>query len=629
MNHFIIGTAGHIDHGKTALIKALTNIDCDTHPQEKRRGITINPGFAYLKKTDEDILAFVDVPGHQKFIHNMIAGAIGVDFIMLVISADDGVMPQTIEHLKICSLLGIKSGITVINKCDSVAPDFLEVSKEEVSLFLKGTFLEKKPVFCVSALKGTGIESLRNYLLEGDYEVNLRTHRDFFNMHVDRVFNVSGFGFIATGTVAGGHLKVDDTVVVLPKNKRVKVRNIQRHGASVPSCVQGCRVALDLAPIKREEIEPGSIIAEKEPPLSHRVDVEIVFIEDHYSDLEQFDALLLVGTAKFQIKAKTIFSSTKGSEKCALAQLTLSRAWYFSINEYFIIRNTANDQTIAGGFVVDPLPLVHKKITQKLLKALLPVSGNVAEYIHYKVNESISVVDTAYFSPLLQLKEENIITLVENSNNLICIKHNNRNILFSKKLYHHFSQIATRAIHRHNTLNPLSSSGVTKEFLWSCFKEERIYQDHKSNDLALNLFLTQMEKEGALSHNSNRWNISGYSPTPTQAQLESISAVEKRIAASGFEGLYEDDLHNFADILTMLVEKKAIYRHGRMLLHVDKVLQAKAILRTFFTTHPSTGIRVTEFRELLGTHRKTAMTYLDILEDEGFIYRDGDFRFLS
>ena len=626
MRHYIIGTAGHIDHGKTALIKALTNIDCDTHPEEKKRGITINPGFAYLKQSEDNILAFVDVPGHQKFIHNMIAGSSGVDFVMLVIAADDGIMPQTIEHLKICSLLGIQSGITVINKCDSVSDDYLALCKDEVAHFIKGTFLEHKPLFCVSALKGTGMESLRDYLLQGGFEVLVRERQDFFRMYVDRLFQVAGFGYIATGTALGNEVKVGDPLTILPKKKKVKVRNIQRHGESVPSCMSGSRLALDLTGIKREDIAVGNIICHHEIPPTQRIDAKLTFMDED-NRFTHFEALLFTGTHRCRVGVKWMHTYEWEGKKEVIAQLALDAAWYFTVNDHFILRNTANDQTIAGGFVVDPLPLVHKKTTGTLIDALLPAIKNPMAYMLYKVEQSMVILTASFFSNILQLTEEHIIEMIERSDGLMYIKHGNSYLIFSRKQFGNCYELIAGAIHEYHTRHPLSLSGIDREYIQHLIKNKRIYKDHKSNELALNLFIAQMEKEELLVQNNNKWNTYGYEPAITPAQLERIKTVETTILHNGFEGVYESDLLEFKDILDRLAETKTIYRLNNKLFHANKVSDAKALLYKHLTAHTE-GIKVTEFRELLNTNRKIAMSYLDILEKEGFIFRDGDFRFL-
>jgi selenocysteine-specific elongation factor len=639
MKRFIIGTAGHIDHGKTALIKAITQIDCDTHPQEKRRGITINPGFAYLREGKQQLLAFIDVPGHQKFIHNMIAGAFGVDFMMLVVAADDGVMPQTIEHLKICSLLGIQSGITVINKCDSVTPDMLELCKEEVLRFLKGTILEGKPLFCVSALKGDGINELKEYLLKGDFDVTLKEGRDLFRLYVDRIFQVAGFGSIATGTSLGGEVRVGDNLYLLPLERRAKVRHIQQHEESVTSCVQGNRIALNLSGIKREEVEIGDIVSEYLLPKTERIDAQIICIDDHYGTLDSFEALLFVGTKRVHVRAKAIHTYSRGDERATIVQLALSYPWYFTVNERFILRNTSNDKTIAGGFVIDPLPLVHKKVTSKLINSILPIVHHHTEYIRYKVEESLYLLDCSYFCPLLQLTETTILELVRQSDVLRYVDEGNTHYLFPQKRVERFTRTLLEGMAQFHSKNPLSSSGVEREQIRSLLKSNPLYRDRKSNELAIQLLLSQLEREEVVVRRHSRWSMAGHKPAISATHQKWIDATQEMVYQGGVEGIFVVDIGEkyreegadsklFEEILNHLEETKILYRNGEKAFHAQALSEVKKRIFAHIECHPK-GIRVSEVRELLGTNRKVAMSYLEILEKERYLFREGELRFLT
>ena len=229
----IMGTAGHIDHGKTSLVRALTGIDCDRLDEEKRRGITIELGFAFCDLPGGGRLGVVDVPGHEKFVRNMVAGASGVDFVMLVIAADEGVMPQTREHLEICSLLGIRHGLVALTKVDMVDADWLELAQDDVAGFLAGTFLEGAPIFPVSAVTGQGLDTLREHLATLERELRPERRTDLFRLPVDRVFTMRGHGTVVTGTMISGSLKVGDDVVLYPEGRTSKVRGLQSHGGPV------------------------------------------------------------------------------------------------------------------------------------------------------------------------------------------------------------------------------------------------------------------------------------------------------------------------------------------------------------------------------------------------------------
>lgn len=257
----IMGTAGHIDHGKTSLVRALTGIDCDRLEEEKRRGITIELGFAYFTLPDGERMGVVDVPGHERFVRNMVAGATGIDFVLLVIAADEGVMPQTREHLEICSLLGIRQGLVALTKIDMVDPDLLELAKEDVATFLKGTFLENAPIYPVSSVTGEGLEALRQAIYARNREMAPKRREDLFRLPVDRVFTLKGHGTVVTGTLISGRAKPGDDVELLPSRRPSRIRSIQTHGMDVQEATPGHRTSINLAGLDVEDIRRGDVVA--------------------------------------------------------------------------------------------------------------------------------------------------------------------------------------------------------------------------------------------------------------------------------------------------------------------------------------------------------------------------------
>ena len=257
----IMGTAGHIDHGKTSLVRALTGIDCDRLEEEKRRGITIELGFAYFTLPDGERMGVVDVPGHERFVRNMVAGATGIDFVLLVIAADEGVMPQTREHLEICSLLGIRQGLVALTKIDMVEPDLLELAKEDVATFLKGTFLENAPIYPVSSVTGEGLEELRQAIYARNREMAPKRREDLFRLPVDRVFTLKGHGTVVTGTLISGRAKPGDDVELLPSRRPSRIRSIQTHGMDVQEATPGHRTSINLAGLDVEDIRRGDVVA--------------------------------------------------------------------------------------------------------------------------------------------------------------------------------------------------------------------------------------------------------------------------------------------------------------------------------------------------------------------------------
>ena len=261
MKHVIIGTAGHVDHGKTCLIKALTGIDTDRLKEEKKRGITIELGFAYLDLENGQRVGIVDVPGHEKFVRNMLAGAGGMDLCMLVVAADEGIMPQTVEHLDILSILGIKNGVIVITKTDLVEPEFVELVAEDVKELVQGTFLENAPIVPVSVYKEQGLDKLKQILQEQCAALPERGDAGHFRLPIDRVFTLKGFGTNVTGTLMEGKLKKDQKIVLYPENVPVKVRSLQVHSKDAETALAGQRVAVNVPDRKKEEILRGDVLA--------------------------------------------------------------------------------------------------------------------------------------------------------------------------------------------------------------------------------------------------------------------------------------------------------------------------------------------------------------------------------
>src|SRR5215475_5899271 len=261
MKQVVMGTAGHIDHGKTQLIKTLTGIDTDRLKEEKERGITIDLGFAHLTCADGTEVGVIDVPGHERFVRNMLAGVGGIDLVMLVVAADEGVMPQTREHLAICQLLRVRSGLVVLTKGDLAEPEWLDLVQEDVRSFLRGTFLDGAPILPVSAKTGQGLPALREALLGLARAVPSRGTDATFRLPIDRVFTIRGFGTVVTGTVASGQIALDERVEVYPRNLQAKVRGIQTHGRPVTTAAAGQRAAVNLQGVERAAIERGDVLS--------------------------------------------------------------------------------------------------------------------------------------------------------------------------------------------------------------------------------------------------------------------------------------------------------------------------------------------------------------------------------
>ena len=371
----VMGTAGHIDHGKTALVRKLTGIDCDRLEEEKRRGITIELGFAHCDLPGGGRLGIVDVPGHEKFVKNMVAGASGIDFVMLVIAADEGVMPQTREHLEICSLLGIRHGLVAITKVDMVDAEWLELAREDIAAFVKGSFLEGAPCFPVSSLTGEGIEELRAYIIEQEKTLSPRRRTDLFRLPVDRVFTMKGHGTVVTGTMISGSLRVGDSLELLPAGLPTKARSLQSHGATVDVAPAGKRTAVNLHGIDVDEVRRGDVLAvpgslfpserwllrltclsSSPRALRHRAEVHF-----HHGSRE------VAARLYFPDRDKLAPGDT------ALCEARLEEPLVGVFGDHCVVRAFSPLRTVAGGLVLQPLglPFRRKDATPERVARLL------------------------------------------------------------------------------------------------------------------------------------------------------------------------------------------------------------------------------------------------------------------
>ena len=372
--HVVVGTAGHIDHGKTSLVKALTGTDTDRLPEEKARGITIDLGFAFLEEPDGLTIEIVDVPGHERFVKNMLAGVGGIDLAMLVIAADESVMPQTREHLAICSLLHIRTGLVVLTKIDMVEPDWVQLVRDDVATLVRGTFLDGAPVVAVSAKTGAGLDELRATLSRLAETVPARGTDQLPRLPIDRVFTIKGFGTVVTGTLAAGALSVDDRVEVFPRGLQAKVRGLQTHSHAVERAVAGQRTAVNLQGLERAAVERGDVIGHAgtlQP--TTLVDVVLEILHDASRPLKSRDRVRLhAGTSEIMARALLLEGAELAPGKRAFARLRLEAPLVALAGDRFVVRSYSPIVTIGGGTLLDtdpprlkrPLRLAHLTVLE-------------------------------------------------------------------------------------------------------------------------------------------------------------------------------------------------------------------------------------------------------------------------
>lgn len=391
MKNIIIGTAGHIDHGKTTLIKALTGRNTDRWEEEQRRGITIDLGFTYFDLKNGDRVGIIDVPGHEKFINNMVAGVVGMDLVMLVVAADEGIMPQTREHMDILQTLGIEKSILVLNKCDLVDEEWLELVEEEVREELKGTFLEQAPVVHVSAATGQGLEELTDTIqrLMKD-EVVEKDTQTIPRLPIDRAFTLSGFGTIITGTLISGTISKEDVLEMYPIGKECKIRNIQVHGENQDKCYAGQRVAINLSNIKKKEIKRGCVIAPKNNMKNtDLLDVKLSVLPNSMRVVTNHERLhLYTGTSEILCRAVLLDREEIGPGESGFVQLRLEEEIAVKKGDRFVVRFYSPMETIGGGVVLEPNPNKKKRFDQSAIEALKrKESGSLADVMELNIKE--------------------------------------------------------------------------------------------------------------------------------------------------------------------------------------------------------------------------------------------------
>ena len=372
MKHVILGTAGHIDHGKTSLVKALTGVDTDRLKEEKERGITIELGFTFLDLPSGIRLGIIDVPGHEKFVKHMVGGVWGIDLVALVIAADEGVMPQTREHLDICKLLGVKKGLVVLTKVDLVDGDLLELVKEEVSEIVQDTFLRGAPILSVSSVTGQGIPQLASTLDHLSQEIKGRPADGLFRLPIDRVFTMKGFGTIVTGTMISGSLSLGETVQILPSGTEGKVRNLQVYNRSVERAVAGERTAVNLQGIETSAIERGDVLIRPNTLRpTQLIEAYLEYLPDAPRPLKhRTKARFHIGTALTHASVFLLDREELSPGEGGFVQLRLERPVVALPQDRFVIRGSAAIQTVGGGTILDSHPDKHRRFSPSVIADL-------------------------------------------------------------------------------------------------------------------------------------------------------------------------------------------------------------------------------------------------------------------
>ena len=410
MKNIIIGTAGHIDHGKTTLIRALTGRNTDRLKEEKERGITIELGFTWFDMKDGTRCGIIDVPGHEKFINNMVAGVVGMDLVLLVVAADEGIMPQTREHLDILELLGIENVILVINKCDLVDAEWLEMVEEEIKEELKGTIVENAPVVKVSSATGEGIEALKDEIAKMQKELSKeKDENGIARLPIDRVFSLTGFGTVVTGTLLSGKIQKGESFCIYPSQKECKVRNIQVHEKDQDRCSAGQRVALNLVGVRKEDLHRGAVIAPQgSMKNTDRIDVRMSVLKDSSRTLTNRERLhLFTGTSEVLCRAVLLDQEEIAPGQSGFCQLLLEEEIVVKRGDHFIVRFYSPLETVGGGVILEPNPRKKKRFHEDVIEELeRKESGSLADVCALHIQSEMLMTLTKLTQLMSHSKEE-------------------------------------------------------------------------------------------------------------------------------------------------------------------------------------------------------------------------------
>jgi selenocysteine-specific elongation factor len=577
MKSVIVGTAGHIDHGKTALVKALTGIDADRLEEEKRRGITIDLGFANLELNSPAgavRLGFVDVPGHERFVRNMLAGAGGIDLLLFVISAEDGVMPQTREHFEICRLLQVPRGITVLTKCDLVDEETLAVVRMEVEEFLQGSFLDtiQAPLIEVSARTGAGLEQLKQELARVAWETPGKDARAPFRLPIDRVFTMKGFGTVVTGTLISGELRKEQEIVVLPAGRPARVRGLQVHGKSTDCATAGERTAVNLAGVAQEELERGMMLAQ--PGLlrpTRRLDVRLSLLADAPPLKNQSQVHLHHYTTETVAKVVLYEAAELLPGQSAWAELRTAAPLACAPGDRFIVRQFSPVTTIGGGVIVDVNPPRRMKFeTRAAMLHEMSEGGDLAclqALVTRRDRRGLRKQEAIFETAWSGVRLDATIKTACQAKQMLCLE----DLLVSAPVFERVSEELFQAVKLFHASNPLAGGMLRQELLEKSGLEGEFFT----------AALQRLTAARRLAEGTERVHLPGSRVQMNEDETASKQQIEQAFAAAGIKvpALKEVlagvkiDLARAQKIVTLLLREKTLVKISDDLVFHQKTLE--------------------------------------------------------
>lgn len=620
MKNIIVGTAGHIDHGKTTLIKALTGRNTDRWEEEQRRGITIDLGFTYFDLKNGDRVGIIDVPGHEKFINNMVAGVVGMDLVLLVVAADEGIMPQTREHMDILGLLGIKKSILVINKCDLVDEEWLELVEEEIQEELEGTFLEGAPVVKVSAATGQGLDELTDTIqqLMSD-EVVAKDTQTIPRLPIDRAFTLSGFGTIITGTLISGTITREDVLEMYPIGKECKIRNIQVHGQNQDKCYAGQRVAINLSNVKKKEIRRGCVLAPKNSMKNtDLLDVKLKVLEDSMRILTNHERLhLYTGTSEILCRAVLLDKEQIGPGEEGLVQLRLEEEIAVKRGDRFVVRFYSPMETIGGGIVLEPNPVRKKRFDAQAIEELKKKeSGSLGDVMELQIKEHGDTMIT--LAELAKVMAHSVDELKEYLEEL---EESGTIFVFPMKkdtyLWHRDSEFAVRqkieeTLQKYHSEHPYRY-GMKKAEIHNTFLK-------KIKPNIFDAYIERMTGENVYGRREEYLSLPGYEVPKDAMYLQTEKLIEDTFEKAGYDFVRFSEIdfgkiprQTAEDVVLMMIDEEKVLRINEEMFTMKHLMdEAKEKIQNHLKEENL--ITIAQVRDMFSTSRKSAKPILEYMD---------------
>ncbi len=631
MKRIVLGTAGHIDHGKTSLIKALTGVNTDRLKEEQLRGITIELGFAALDLPSGLRIGIVDVPGHEKFVKNMVAGATGIDIVVLVIAADEGVMPQTREHMEICTLLGVRHGFVALTKIDMVDEEFLELAKEDVKDFLAGTFLDQAPIVPVSSITGQGIDTFIATLDALATKVPSREPTGLFRLPVDRVFTMKGFGTVITGTLSSGRVRVGDSVMLYPSGLTSKVRGIQVHNAAVEEALVGQRTAINFQGLEKSAVERGEVISTPGALVpSYMVDVALHYLPSNKKAAKN-RTRVRVHTGTSEVLGVLVLLDREEIEpgQDAPAQLRLDTPVALVRDDRYVLRSYSPVRTIGGGKVLNPIPPKHKRNRAEVKAALALLQDGSPDQVvaQHLADADVKGVSFGHLRLMTNLADKSLEQVLQQlmTRRTALVIDREAQIYIHGDTFERLKQQCRDSLDNYHRANPLKA-GMPKEELKSKLPSG-------ARAKLFTLVLNQLVKEGSLAVEEETVRLAEHRVSLAADQTALQERFLEAYRSGGLQPPYFKELCGEAgvpanqakDVLQLLVNAGELVKVKEDLYFERQAIDGlKAKLVDFLRANGE--IATPQFKDMTGVSRKYLIPLAEYFDGQNVTIRIGDIR---